>query len=117
MRRDDEDLLRRLALNDELAIQTTLGVSVLDVDSSPLGPKACALVRLAALIALESAAVSYQWGVTAAIAAGASEEEIVGVLVASAPIVGLVRMNAAAAGLAEALELDITEDRATDRGL
>jgi hypothetical protein len=67
--------------------------------------------RSAALISLGATAVSYVWGVTAALAAGASDEEIVGVLEAVAPIVGLARTNAAALELAGALDVDIPQRR------
>jgi 4-carboxymuconolactone decarboxylase len=111
MRRDHEDLLRRLALNDEKTVATALGTVVADVTAAELDAKTHALVRLAALISLESAAASYEWGVSVALAAGASDEEIVDVLVAVAPIVGLTRVNSAASELALALDLEIAEDR------
>ena len=42
-----------------------------------------------ALIALDAAPASYQWNIGMALAAGASPQEIVGVLIAVAPTVGL----------------------------
>ena len=111
MRRDHEDLLRRLALNDEGAVESALGTVVINVEAAMLDARTHALAQLSALIALESAEASYQWGVSVALAVGASEEEIVGVLVAVAPIVGLARMNSAAAELALALDLEIAQDR------
>ena len=110
MRRDHEDLLRRLALNDEGAIEWALGTAVADVGAVELEPKTHALARLAALIALGSADASYQWGVSVALAVGASEEEIVGVLVAVAPVVGLARTSPAASEVALALGLEIVDD-------
>jgi 4-carboxymuconolactone decarboxylase len=107
MRRDHEDLLRRLALNDEKAVASALGTVVAEVTGAGLDAKTHALVRLAALISLESAAASYEWGVSVAVAAGATDEEIVDVLVAVAPIVGLARMSSAASELAVALDLEI----------
>jgi 4-carboxymuconolactone decarboxylase len=110
VRRDHEDLLRRLALNDEGAIGSALGTTVADVGLVELEPKTHALVRLAALIALGSADASHQWGVSVALAVGVSEDEIVGVLLAVAPVVGLARMNPAASEVALALGLEIVDD-------
>jgi 4-carboxymuconolactone decarboxylase len=111
MMRVHEDLLRRLALNDEAALDSTLGSVQHDVGDVVLDAKTHALARLSALIALESADASYEWAVSVALAVGASDEEIVGALVAVAPLVGLARMNSAAAALAMALGLEIVPDR------
>jgi len=56
------------------------------VEASGLDPKSCALVRLGALVALDAGCVSYQWGVQWALAAGATADEIVGTLMAVAPL-------------------------------
>jgi alkylhydroperoxidase/carboxymuconolactone decarboxylase family protein YurZ len=105
--REQEDLLRRLALNDRQALETLLGAELSAPDRSALGAKTHALVRIAGLVALDSSAASYQWGVTEALAAGASDSEIVGVLVALLPVVGTVRVNAAAPAVAIALGCDV----------
>ena len=62
---------------------------------------------MAALIATEAALASYQWAVESALAAGASDADIVDVLVAVAPVVGLARVAAAAPELALALGYDV----------
>jgi len=98
-----EDLLRRLSLNDEAALESIVGPGIADIDTSELGAKTCALVRIGALVATASADASYQWAVEVALARGASEDEIVDVLLSVAPIVGAARVNAAAPGLATAL--------------
>lgn len=105
MRRDHEDLLRRLAVNDEAALGALFGAD--DAGRPLLDPKATALVRLAGLVAGESAAASYQWAVAGALAAGATEDEIAGVLGALVPVVGTVRVSAAAPRLALAIGCDI----------
>ena len=96
MKPEHEDLLRRLALNDEGVLESLFGAGFADAQRSELDAKALALVRLAALVVLESAPASYQWTVAAALAAGATDEEIVGVLAALVPIAGTVRVGAAA---------------------
>lgn len=62
---------------------------------------------MAALIATEAALSSYQWAVDSALAAGASERDIVDVLVAVGPVVGLARVASAAPELALALGYDV----------
>jgi len=95
-----------LALNDEAAAEATLGTLPRDHDPSGLDAKTFALVRVAALIAAESAQASHSWAVDAALAAGASDDDIVDVLAAVAPIVGLARLSTAAPQLAVALDAD-----------
>jgi 4-carboxymuconolactone decarboxylase len=110
VKRAHEDLLRRLALNDEGAVESVLGSTIggtRETERSALDAKAHALVRLAGVIALESASASYQWVVAAAVAAGATDDEIVGVLAALVPVVGLVRANSAAPELALAIGCDL----------
>jgi alkylhydroperoxidase/carboxymuconolactone decarboxylase family protein YurZ len=77
------------------------------VEALGLDPKACALVRLGALLALDAGCASYQWGVQWALAAGATADEIVGTLMAVAPIIGVTRVVAAAPGFALALGYDV----------
>jgi hypothetical protein len=62
--------LRSLALNDEQFIDSVLAMRPEDVEASGLDPKAHALVRLGALLALDAAPASYQSVVGAALAVG-----------------------------------------------
>jgi alkylhydroperoxidase/carboxymuconolactone decarboxylase family protein YurZ len=96
-----EDLLRRLALNDEKAVGMVLA-SASDADVELL-PKVDLLVRLGALVAVGAATASLRGTVELALRAGATEAEIVGVLVAVAPTVGLARVVATAPKLATAI--------------
>jgi alkylhydroperoxidase/carboxymuconolactone decarboxylase family protein YurZ len=100
------ELLRRLALNDSHTVDSLLNGSLHQLDDG-LGDKANALVRVAALIASKSAAASYQWAVASALAAGATEAEVAGVLLSVAPIVGVARVAPAALELAIALGYDV----------
>ncbi len=107
-----EELLRRLALNDEAAVESALQMYLADVGNSGLSPKTYALVRLAGLVALPASSASFQWSTSAAIAAGATDEELVGVLAALMPIVGVARANTAAVDIAAAIgcDLDLSRD-------
>jgi 4-carboxymuconolactone decarboxylase len=104
---EHEDLLRKLALNEEGVLASLLGVDLAAAEPPGLDDKTAALVRLAGLIALESAPATYQWGVTSALAAGASDGEVVAVLEALAPIVGSVRVSSAAPEVALAIGCDL----------
>ena len=100
-------LLRRLAMSDEGTFESVFVAGSTYNDTPALGDKARALVRLAALIATEAAAPSYQWAVTTARAAGVSEDELTGVLVNVGPIVGTARVASAALALALALGFEV----------
>lgn len=103
-----EELLRRLAIQDESVIPRTPMMRTDITDTPWLQQRPQALVRLGALVALGACVVSYQAAVTDALAAGATAQEIVGALIAVAPLVGVPRVTAAAPVIAAALgyELD-----------
>lgn len=107
MRQEQEDLLRRLALHEDGVVEALVCAGRSSTDSPVLDARTHALVRLAGLVALDSSAATYQWGVTAALSAGASDGEIVGVLVALLPVVGTVRVQAATPEIALALGHDL----------
>jgi len=66
-----------------------------------LDSKTAALVRVGALAAIGSPEVCLEWGSSQALAVGATEEEITGVLLAIAPVIGLGRIVGAASGIRE----------------
>jgi 4-carboxymuconolactone decarboxylase len=74
-----------------------------------LDAKTLALVHLAATVAVGGALASFGAEVDAAVAAGATTDEIVDVLVGVVPVVGLPRVVAAAPLLALALGYDTDE--------
>ncbi|HWD42517.1 MAG TPA: carboxymuconolactone decarboxylase family protein [Actinomycetota bacterium] len=105
-----EEQLRRLALHDETLIESVLAMRLrrASPDAAPrLHPKTQALVRLAALLALGAAPVSYQWGVEAALDADATAEEILGTMIAVAPISGVARVVQATPDIAIQLGYDL----------
>jgi len=103
------ELLRRIALNHEGAIEGALDLRAGTLDSEGLDPKTRALVRLGALLALDSATASYQWCVDDALGAGATVKEVVSALIAVAPAVGLARLVSATPKLALAIGYDVDE--------
>jgi 4-carboxymuconolactone decarboxylase len=105
----DDERLRRLVLHDEGCIQSMLGIRLSTNEAPALDPKTQALVRLGGLVALGAAPVSYHWAAEAALDAGATAEEVVGTLVAVAPISGLARVVAATPEVALAIGHDINQ--------
>ena len=107
---DTERLLRRLALNDEESVGMVLASGSEAAGSAALRPKVDLLVQLGALLALGAATSSLRATVDRAIQAGATEAEIVGVLIAVAPAVGLARVVSTAPRLAMAIGYDLEAD-------
>jgi alkylhydroperoxidase/carboxymuconolactone decarboxylase family protein YurZ len=113
-RREDhvqaEELLRRLALNDENVVRSAVGADPPPLSGGPeLDAKTNALVRLAALLSIGAATSSCRAAVECARAADATDAEIVGVLVAVAPAVGGARVVGAAPRLALAIDYDVED--------
>jgi alkylhydroperoxidase/carboxymuconolactone decarboxylase family protein YurZ len=104
-----ERTLRRLALNDERYLRSALADPGFPSD---LDAKTQALIRLGALLAIGAGTVSLRWTVELAAAAGASDDEMVGALLAITPAVGHARVVGVAPHLGLALGYDVeVEDR------
>jgi len=102
-----QETLRRLAIIDEGFVEDQAGLGLGLPASQLLDPKTAALVRVAALVAIGSPEVGLEWSITRALAGGATDEEIVGVLVAIAPVAGVGRVVGAVAGVAAGLGYDV----------
>ena len=102
-----QEILRKLAIIDEGFAEDQAGLGLGLPGSRCLDPKTAALVRVGALVAIGSPGVCLEWSTTAALAAGATEDEVTGVLLAIAPIVGLGRVTGAVPDLAAALGYDV----------
>ena len=104
---DYQERLRSMALSDDRFVASVLGMGQDTIDASGLDPKTHAMVRLAALLAVNAAPSSYNACAELALASGASHDEIVGILIAVAPSIGLGRVVSAAPDLALALGYDV----------
>jgi len=102
-----QETLRSLAMIHEGFVQdkARLGLDLARV--SALDPKTAALLLVAAAVAIGSSAVCLEWSTGRALAVGASEDEIVEVLLAIAPVAGLGRIVSAAPDVATALGFDV----------
>jgi hypothetical protein len=110
-----EDLLRRLAFNDERVLGMVLTGGVGRGHRSELEPKMELLIRLAALLAVGAGTPSLREAAEQASAAGATEGEIVDVLVTVGPTIGLAGLVASAPRLATAIGYDL-ENGHDERG-
>jgi 4-carboxymuconolactone decarboxylase len=93
---DTDQLLEQMAESNPDLVQGLIGFQIQNIENSGLDPRTHALVRIASLITLGAPAASYAWQVSLALEAGATVDEIAGVLVAVAPTAGLPRIAAAA---------------------
>jgi 4-carboxymuconolactone decarboxylase len=101
------EILRRLAIVDEKCAGDQAGLGLGTPADWALDAKTAALVRVGALAAIGSPEVCLEWSATRALATGATEDEITGVLLAIAPVIGLGRITGAVPGVAAAFEYDI----------
>jgi 4-carboxymuconolactone decarboxylase len=101
--------LRRLAMRDDRFIDALLSEEHANVTLAGIDARSHALVRIGALISMDAAPPSYMNAIQAGREAGASNEEIVGTLIAVLPVVGVARVVAAAPNLALALGYDVAE--------
>ena len=104
--------LRRLAVHDE-ALLDEIAVDGRSSATSVIDERTAALVRVAATIAVDAAPASFQHAVALALAAGATNDEIVASLEAVTPVTGASRVVQCAPKVALALGYDV--DAALER--
>lgn len=102
--------LAGVAAGDVSLLDEILGLREIELEASTLDARTFALVKIAALIALDAPPASYAWQVGNALNDGASPEDILAVLRAVAPQVGGPRVVAAAPEIMLALGLSLPED-------
>jgi 4-carboxymuconolactone decarboxylase len=101
--------LSGLAMGDVDVLGEALELREAARENSGLDARTFALVKIAALVAMDSPPTSYLWQVSNAVAAGATPQDILGVLRAVAPQVGGPRAIAAAPEIMVALGLSLPE--------
>jgi alkylhydroperoxidase/carboxymuconolactone decarboxylase family protein YurZ len=102
-----KEALSALSLGDHGLLGEAMNMREQLRAESSLDPKSFALVKIAALVALDAAPASYLLQVQLALDAGASPREILGVLTAVAPQTGMARVVAAAPEIMIALGLEL----------
>jgi len=109
-----EDHLRRIARSDDKEIETMVGMRQGLKDITQLDNRSFALVKIAALIAVDAPPASYMWQIGNAIAEGVTPEEVLGTMWAVAPQVGGPRVISAAPEIMLALGLVLNEEDGED---
>jgi alkylhydroperoxidase/carboxymuconolactone decarboxylase family protein YurZ len=104
------EALKGISAGDLDLLETAVGLREAQLETTGLDARTFALVKIAALIALDAPPASYAWQITNALEDGASPEDILGVLRAVAPQVGGPRVVAAAPELMLALGLALPEE-------
>src|SRR5271170_1267232 len=107
---DTHQTLLGISVGDLDVLEAGIGLRELSREGTGLDPRTFALVKIAALIALDAPPASYAWQIANAIGDGASPEDLLGVLRAVAPQVGLPRVVAAAPEIILGLGLSLPED-------
>ncbi len=102
--------LSGISAGDVDVLERAIGLRELNREGSNLDPRTFALVKIAALIALDAPPASYAWQVAAALDDGVTPEDILGVLRAVAPQVGGPKVIAAAPEIMVALGLELPDE-------
>ncbi len=102
-----EGTLCKLSIADDAYFEALLACDSVNLEASGLDAKTHALVRLGGLVAIDGAAPCYLGAIGVARAHGASDEEIVGCLIAMIPTLGIARVVSAAPQLGLALGFDV----------
>jgi len=105
------DALLGLAVGDVDILKEAVDIREAEQHSSGLDPVTFGLVKVAALIALDSPPASYLWQIANALDAGATPADILGVLRAVAPQVGGPKIISAAPEIMVALGLSLPAER------
>ncbi len=103
------EALAELALGDPELLGKALGLRSDWQQDSGLDPRTYGLVKIAVLIALDAPPASYLWQVGNAVDSGVTAQDLIGVLRAVAPQVGLPKVVAAAPELMIALGLSLPD--------
>jgi 4-carboxymuconolactone decarboxylase len=114
-----DNALGRIAAGDAPVLETLLQMNLDAAERSGLDADTYLCVRLAALVAMDAAPVSYLITLGAAADTGLTVEKVQAVLVAIAPVVGSARVTAAAGAIlrgvlgAEALAEQVVPEQRT----
>jgi alkylhydroperoxidase/carboxymuconolactone decarboxylase family protein YurZ len=106
---DTHQTLSGLSTGDVDMLEKAIGLREANLESTHLDARTFALVKVAAIIALDAPPASYAWQIANAIEEGATPEDILGVLVAVAPQVGGPKVIAAAPEIMLALGLSLDQ--------
>src|SRR3954453_15720713 len=107
-----ESNLSGVARGDAPVLERLIAMNLDSLENSELDPKTYFLVRLAALVAMDAAPVSYLVNLGLAAEVGVTLEDAQGTLIAIAPVVGSARVASAAGNVLRAFGLEAALDDA-----
>jgi 4-carboxymuconolactone decarboxylase len=107
---DTHEALLGISIGDLDILETAIGLRESGREATGLDARTFALVKIAALIALDAPPASYAWQIGNALEEGVSPEDVLGVLRAVAPQVGGPRIVAAAPEIMLAMGLALPEE-------
>jgi 4-carboxymuconolactone decarboxylase len=110
---DSTDILSAIACGDAAVYEFLADTSLNTLEHSGLDLKTYALVRIAALVAMDAAPVSYAITVEAAMEV-VEPDDIRSVLIALAPVVGSARIAAASSNILDAYFDETDDDEVED---
>jgi hypothetical protein len=93
--------------DDTPVLDTLTDITAASIDHNTLSPRDFVLARLAALIAVDAPPLSYVANAAAVTEAGLTIDDVQGVMIAVAPVVGTARVMAAGGHIVRALGLAI----------
>ena len=102
-----QEVLRHLAVNDRRLLTRLHGIDESMTWCRHFEPRMAALVRVASLAALGGSFETFRWTIEDALEAGADEDEVVAVLLAIAPLMGVARIASVVPMVAMALDYDL----------
>ena len=100
-----ESALSSIAAGDAPVLERLVAMNLDSMEHSQLDQKTYFLVRLAALVAMDAAPVSYLINLGMAVDSGVELEDAQGMLIAIAPVVGTARVASAAGKVLRAFGL------------
>ena len=106
---DTHQTLASISSGDVDILETAIGLREANREITHLDARTFAMVKIAAIIALDAPPASYAWQIANALEDGVTPEEILGVLAAVAPQVGGPKVIAAAPEIMLALGLSLDE--------
>jgi alkylhydroperoxidase/carboxymuconolactone decarboxylase family protein YurZ len=105
---EQAEFLRRVVLKDQQAIDIVMAGNTQDLVT--LDDRCASLVRIAALLSVDSDPSTFQWAVDLGIASGLEDDSVVDALRVVAPIIGVAKLTSTLPRLMAALDVDVIED-------
>jgi alkylhydroperoxidase/carboxymuconolactone decarboxylase family protein YurZ len=107
-----ESALSSVAQGDAPVLERLIAMNLDSLENSDLDARTYFLVRIAALVAMDAAPVSYLVNLGLAAEVGVTLEDAQGTLIAIAPVVGSARVASAAGNVLRAFGLEAVREEA-----